>query len=190
MKSVSKAAEMIVDYLLHADLAEAAVRRPPRSRRWVAVYTGVEPGKQVWRSTGLTGRSAALALARRWEAQARIQRAASGALTRKPTIRVRHGSAEAASGLLNQEEVAALLGISVRAVREIERRAFEKLRRHPALHRFWREYATGNVEESAGCQDLSRFEINALFRLARTALERRALRKVLAVILADQLLRI
>jgi len=111
MKSVSKAAEMIVDYLLHADLAEAAVRRPPRSRRWVAVYTGVEPGKQVWRSTGLTGRSAALALARRWEVQARIQRAASGALTRKPTIRVRHGSAEAASGLLNQEEVAALLGI-------------------------------------------------------------------------------
>jgi len=37
MKSVSKAAEMIVDYLLDADLAEAAVR-PPRSRRWVAVF--------------------------------------------------------------------------------------------------------------------------------------------------------
>src|SRR5947208_14085782 len=107
MKSVSKAAEMIVDYLLHADLAEAAVRRPPRSRRWVAVFTGPEPGKQVWRTTGLTGRTAALALARRWEAQARRQRAASGALARKPTIRVRRGSGEAAVGLLSQKEVAA-----------------------------------------------------------------------------------
>src|SRR5439155_5899329 len=169
----SMIAKMFVAGLLDPDLLEATVRLPPRGGKFVAVFRGPEPGKQVWRSTGLRDRKAALALAKRWEIAARRQRAASGGGIRKPTIRVRRGSGEAAAGLLNQREVAAILGISVRAVREIERRAFEKLRRHPALHRFWREYATGNVEESAGCQDLRRFEINALFRLARTALERR-----------------
>src|SRR5438477_2363721 len=93
-------AERIVECLLDPELFEATVRRTPRSRRWVAVFTGPEPGKQVWRTTGLTGRTAALALARRWEAQARRQRAASGAFARKPTIRVRRGSGEAAAGLL------------------------------------------------------------------------------------------
>jgi len=190
MKSEStKTAEMIVEYLLDRELVEATVRLPPRGTRWIAVYTGVEPGKQVWRSTRLTDRAAAMAQAREWEVNARRDRAAYRNLPRKPSMRVWRGSAEAAAGLLTQAEVAAVLGISVRAVREIERRAFAKLRRHPALRRFWREYLTGNVEESARCQDLSRSEINALFRLARTALERRALRKLLAVILADQLLK-
>jgi len=46
------------------------------------------------------------------------------------------------------------LGLSVRAIREIERRAFEKLRRHPALRRFWREHTGGGVEESAASHDL------------------------------------
>src|SRR6266566_3593200 len=100
-------AERIVEILLDPGLIEATVRRPPRSRRWVAVFTGVEPGKQVWRSTALTDRTAALALARQWEAEARRQRAASGVLTRKPTIRVWRGSGEAAVGLLTQQEVAA-----------------------------------------------------------------------------------
>ena len=189
MKS-TKTAEKIVEYLLDRDLVEATVRRPPRGTKWIAVYTGVEPGKQVWRSTGLTDRAAALAQAREWELDARRDRATQRNLPRKPSVRVRRGSGEAGAGLLTQAEAAAVLGISVRAVREIERRAFGKLRRHPALRQFWREYTTGTVEETACCQGLSRSEINALFRLARTALEPRALRKVLAVILADQLLEI
>src|SRR5437867_1426312 len=98
---MKKTAEIIVKCLLDPELSEATVRRPPRSRRWVAVFTGPEPGKQVWRSTGLTNRDAALALARQWEADARRERAASASLTRKPIIRVRRGSGEATVGLLS-----------------------------------------------------------------------------------------
>ena len=185
---ITTTARKIVECLFDRELFEATVRCPPRSNRWVAVYSGPEPGKQVWRSTGLTDRDAALALARRWEAQARRERAASGALTRKPTIRVRPGSREAAAGLLTQEEVAALLGLSVRAVREIERRAFEKLRRHPALRQFWREHGTGEVEESAASGDLDGREVAALFALARTPLERHALHSLLGIIVVDRLL--
>src|SRR5439155_844453 len=103
--------------------------------------------------------------------------AASGSLTRKPTIRVRRGSGEAAVGLLTQKEVAAVLGLSVRAIREIERRAFEKLRR--ALRRYWREHGTGDVEENVAPGGLARLEIVALLGLTQTPLERRALRKLL-----------
>src|SRR5262245_60078081 len=103
MKDVS-AAEAIADYLL--DLDEATVRRPPRGTRWIAVFTSAKPGKQTWRSTGMTNRTAALALAREWEADARKRRAQLGRFTRKPTIRVRRGSPEAAAGLLTQAEVA------------------------------------------------------------------------------------
>jgi|SRR5438128_4963552 len=188
MKGMSNmSAERIVEILLDPGLIEATVRRPPRSKRWVAVFTGPEPGKQVWRTTGLTNRDAAMALARRWEANARRERAASTSLTRKPIIRVRRGSGEAAVGLLSQKEVAALLGLSVRAIREIERRAFAKLRRHPALRRFWREHGTGDVRESFAPSGLDRQEVAALFGLIRSPLERRALRKVLAAILTDRL---
>ena len=185
---ITTTARKIVECLFDRELFEATVRCPPRSNRWVAVYSGPEPGKQVWRSTGLTDRDAALALARRWEAQARRERAASGALTRKPTIRVRPGSGEAAAGLLTQEEVAALLGLSVRAVREIERRAFEKLRRHPALRQFWREHGTGDVEEGAASGDLDGREVAALFALARTPMEQHALHRLLGIIVVDRLL--
>src|SRR5436190_7537132 len=103
-------AQRMADLLLERGPAvrvtEATVRLPPRGTKWIAVYTGVEPGKQVWRSTGLTDPTAALALARHWEAEARRERAATGAPTRKPTIRVRRGSGEAAVGLLTQKEVA------------------------------------------------------------------------------------
>src|SRR2546427_571399 len=122
MKSVSTiTAEMIVEYLLDADdadLVEATVRRPPRGTKWIAVYTGVEPGKHVWRTTGLTDRAAALAQAREWELDARRERAAQRNLPVKPSMRARRGSGEAAAGLLTQAEAAAVLGISVRAVRE------------------------------------------------------------------------
>jgi len=188
VKSLSNlTADRIVELLLDPELIEATVRRPPRSRIWVAVFTGKEPGKQVWRTTSLTDRDAALALARQWEAEARRERAASGPLTRKPTIRVRRGSGEAAVGLLSQKEVAALLGLSVRAIREIERRAFEKLRRHPALRRFWREHGTGDVMDSVESGALDRAEVTALFGLTKTPLERRALRRLLVAILPDRL---
>jgi len=45
-------ARMIVEYLFHPELAEATVRRPPRSSRWVAVFSGPEPGKQVCAARG------------------------------------------------------------------------------------------------------------------------------------------
>src|SRR5438552_14677522 len=115
MKRMSNlTAGRIVELLLDPLLFEATVRRPPRSRRWVAVFTGPEPGKQVWRTTGLTNRDAAMALARKWEAEARRDRATSGVLTRKPTIRVRPGSGEADVGMLGLKGVAATLGLVVR----------------------------------------------------------------------------
>lgn len=82
--------------------------------------------------------------------------------------------------------MAALLGISVRAVRQTERRAFEKLRRHPALRRFWREYAglekAGQSVEETGEEVLSDVELAALMALARAPTERRALVKLLDLI--------
>ncbi|MCI0541090.1 MAG: hypothetical protein L0Z50_38295 [Verrucomicrobiales bacterium] len=158
-------------------LNEATVRLPPRSSRWVAVFTGPEPGKQIQRSTGLSDRKAALAVARKWERQAKAQRLArKEKYPSKPSIRTRSGEA-----LLTQEEVAALLRISVRAVREIERRAFEKLRRHPKLQQFWREFAGHPaIEEQA--LDLTAQEIAALFLLAETPVELMALRRTLKFI--------
>ncbi|MHB8519952.1 MAG: DUF5956 family protein [Limisphaerales bacterium] len=54
----------IVDLLLDQCLCEATVCRPPRGTRWIASFTGAVPGHQVWRSTGLRDRDAALALAK------------------------------------------------------------------------------------------------------------------------------
>jgi hypothetical protein len=114
-------------------LEEASVYLPPRSTKWVAVFTGVEPGQQVRRSTGLTDRQAALLLARKWEREA--ARARSKVL-KKPTIRT---GAERPD-VLTQKEVAAALGMSERGVREAERRALAKLRNHPALRQMWTAY--------------------------------------------------
>ncbi|MHB8524108.1 MAG: sigma factor-like helix-turn-helix DNA-binding protein [Limisphaerales bacterium] len=182
--------KLIVDHLLDVYVFEASVRRPPRGTRWIAVFTGPVPGQQIWRSTGMRDRAAALALAKKWEAQARQQRAASRRVPTKPSVRVRRGSGEAAAGLLNQKQVGAIMGLSVRTVRDIERRAFGKLRRHPALRQFWREHVTGGVEEAVASPDLDGAEIAALFNLTRTALEQQALTKLLAMMLADRLLAI
>jgi DNA-binding transcriptional regulator YiaG len=155
-------------------LDEASVRLPPRSTKWVAAFTGPVPGKQIQKSTELSDREAALALAQKWERQAKAQRLArKEEYPGKPSIRARGGE-----GLLTQQEVAALLRISVRAVREIERRAFEKLKRHPKLQQFWREY--GGIGETAA--DLSAEEISALFFFAETPLELMALQKTLRLI--------
>jgi len=71
--------------------------------------------------------------------------------------------------------------ISVRAVREIERRAFDKLRRNPALQQFWQEWQ-GELEEALGPSTewrLTRSEVLALLALAETTFERNALQKLL-----------
>lgn len=142
-------------------------------------------GRQVWRSTGLRDRRAALVLAQEWEAQARLNRSAQRAALRKPTMRVRPGSGERQVGLLTQKEVAAIMRISERAVREIERRAFDKLRRHPALRDFWREHETGEIREASVSTPrawaLSRAEIAAVYALAQTPEELRVLRRPIAL---------
>ena len=137
-------AKQIVHHLLDQPevpfgwLAEASVYLPPRSTKWVAVFTGVEAGRQIRRSTGLSNREAALILARKWEREAREERTRSKVPLKKPTIRAGSES----PGLLTQKEVAAVLGMSERGVREAERRAMAKLRRHPALRQVWNAYKT------------------------------------------------
>jgi hypothetical protein len=181
----------IVEILIQTDgpmrartLMDASVHLPRRSSRWVAAFRD-ETGRQVWRTTGLHEKQPALALAKEWEAEARRKREAHGPLPRKPTIRVRHGSGERELGLFSQKEVAAIFRISERAVREIERRAFDKLRRHPALKNFWREWQTGEIKETSlrvsKQWTLSRAEVAAVYALAGTTVERRALMKLLAL---------
>jgi hypothetical protein len=177
-------AEEIVNILLEVDepelrtgLLEASVHLPPRSRIWVAAFTGAEPGKQVWKSTGLTDRSQALILAKQWETEARQQRAAWRGL-KKPSIRIGHPSP---SGGLTQKEVAMLLHMSERGVREVERRAFKKLRNHPLLKEIWRQHLAGELDEQSP-QQLTQDEIRALFALVRTPDEQAVIRKVLRLI--------
>ena len=181
----------IVEILIQTDgpvcarrLIEASAHLPSRGTKWVASFRD-ETGRQVWRTTGLRNREPALALGKRWEGEAKGRRAAQGAVPPKLTIRVRPGSGEEAIGLLTQKEVAMVLRIPERSVREIERRAFEKLRRHPALKEFWREWTTGEVAEavrrSPSEWTLTRAEIAAVYALAETPIERQALRKLLAL---------
>lgn len=181
----------IVEILIQTDgpvsarrLIEVSVHLPRRGTRWVASFRD-ERGRHIWRSTGLREREPALALGKRWEADAKRKRAAQGAAPTKLTIRVRPGSAEKELGCLSQKEVAAILRMSERAVREVERRAFEKLRRHPALKDFWREWTTSQIKETAlrvsKQWTLSRIEIAAVNALAKTPAARQALRKLLAL---------
>jgi hypothetical protein len=164
------------------DLLEVSLHLPRRGTRWVASFRD-ETGRQVWRTTGLRDREPALALAKEWEADAKRKRAAQGAVPPSLAIRVRPGSTA-----LSQKEVAAILRISERAVRQIEKTAIEKLRRHPVLKDIWRELGTGEIKETAFRDSsqwmLSREEIAAVYALARTPAERQALRKLLALIAA------
>ena len=176
----------IVEILIQSDgpvcartLIEVSVHLPNRGTRWVAAFRD-ETGRKVWRSTGLREREPALALAKEWEADAKRKRAAQGAVPPRLTIRVRPGST-----CLSQKEVAAILRISERAVRQIERTAIEKLRRHPVLQGIWREWETGEMKEaiSRGSSQsaLSRAEIAAIYALTRTPAERQAVRKLVAI---------
>ena len=177
----------IVEILIQTDapvdaraLIEVSVHLPHRGTRWVAAFRDAN-GRQVWRGTGLRERESALSLAKEWEADAKRKRADQGAVPPKLTIRVRPSSAERQQGCLTQAEVAAILRISERAVREIERRAIDELRRHPDLKNFWREWQTGEVAEAlsrtANDYALSRSEIAAVYALALTPVERQALQK-------------
>lgn len=181
----------IVEILIQTDgpvsarrLVEVSVHLPRRGTRWVASFRD-ERGRHIWRSTGLREREPALALGKRWEADAKRKRASQGAVPPKLTIRVRPGSAERELGCFSQQEVAAIMRISRRTVREIERRALAKLRSHPALQDFWREWQTGQIKETALRASkqwpLNRAEVAAVYALARTTVERQALRKLLAL---------
>jgi hypothetical protein len=153
-----------------AILYEAAVYLPKRGRVWIAVFTGASGG-QIWRTTGLTNRDEALALARKWEAEARAQRAISG----KPSIRAGHFAAG-----LTQREVGLLLGLSERTVRKIERTALRKLFNDPRLKQLWQQYSSGELGEAY--TSLSAAEIVALFGMAQTSEEHELIKKILWLI--------
>jgi hypothetical protein len=170
-----KTARDIVEILLdETQLPEASIHRPKRGSVWVAAFTG--PAGQVWRSTGLTDRAQALLVARRWEAQARVERAKRGQRPNKPLVRIRH-SAQGTSIGLTQKEVGLLLGISERAVRAIEHRAIQKLKNHPLLREIWQEYLRGKLEEHEW--SLTAAEVAALFAHTQNPTERRLMQRIL-----------
>lgn len=185
-------AKRVVEVLLDLDSAaclealirEASVHLPRRGTKWIAAFRD-EHGKPVWRTTSLTDREAAQVVADKWEAEARRKRALRGMPPRRPIDRVWAGSGEHALALLTQREVAVIMKISERAVRQIERRAIEKLRKHPALKQVWREWQGRGIDEGAqrltDCQ-LSRAEAEAILALARTPFERSVLRKLLTIV--------
>lgn len=181
----------IVEILIQADgpvcardLLEVSLHLPRRGSRWVASFRD-ETGRQVWRSTGLRDRERALMLAKEWEAEAKRKRASQTHLRPRLTVRVRPGSAQRQQGCLSQKEVALILRISERAVRQIEKTALEKLRRHPLLQSLWREWKTAEIKESTTLDapqwTLSPAEIAAVYGLAKTPTEREAVRKLIAL---------
>jgi len=180
--SFNGAAQQIVRILLAQEpvaesrLAEATVHLPKRGTVWVASFTGAGGG-QVWKSTGLTDRDQALLVAKDWEAKAREQRARMGHTPRKPILRVRRSEPGLGPPLLSQREVAQLLHMSERGVREVERRAFRKLRNHPLLKQVWQQYLSGELDENQ--PTLTQDEIQALFNVARTPEEQHLIEKVL-----------
>src|SRR5437763_1413582 len=136
VERLKSAAAQIIDLLLEEQpeernqVSEASVHQSRRSQVWNAVFTGPEGG-QVWRTTGLADRDQALLVAKKWEAEARAERARLGSTTRKPILRARRSASAAEVPMLTQREVAQLLQISERCVRATERRAFRKIRNHP-----------------------------------------------------------
>lgn len=149
------------------------MRRPPRSRKYVATFTGPEGG-QINRSTGLEDRDAALALAHKWEAEARQEKKQEQP-SRKAFIRARGG--------MTQGEEARIMAMSERAVRNIEKRALAKLRKHPLIREVWAELTGEELEESR--VELTRAEKQALLRLAQTPEERRVVRKLIRLLDVD-----
>jgi len=182
-RDLREAASQIIRALLEEEfkppsLCEASVHRPRRGRIWVAYFTGPNGG-QVSKSTGQTDRDQALRLAQEWEAEAQAQRAKQSPLTKRRSHRLVHAGSSAGGGL-SQREVAIIMNMSERSVREIERRALWKLRHHPLLQELWDEYLSAILEENS-CE-LTPAEITALFDAARSAEEWRVLEKLLRMI--------
>jgi len=182
--SIRRAAQQIVQILLgeesvESHLLEASIHRPERSRVWQAAFTAATGG-QTWRSTGLTNRDQALLVAKKWEAEARAERARLGGTVKRPVWRVRGPASDTGIGPLTQRETALFLGMSERAVREAERRAIQKLRQHPLMREIWQDYLSAELDEEYLL--LTQDEIEALFNLARTPEEQRLVRKVLALV--------
>ena len=165
-------------------LVEVSVHLPSRGTKWIASFRD-ERGRHIWRSTGLRDRKAALAQARRWESEAKRKLSIKGAVPTRLTICVRPGSAEKQLGGFSQQEVAAIMRISRRTARELERSALAKLRNHPALQDLWREWQLGEITETTSQTSrqwrLTRAEVAAVYALAETPIERQALRKLLAL---------
>ena len=163
------------------EIIEASVHRPRRGRLYVASFRD-ETGRQRWQRTGLSDRKAALILAQELEDQARRRRGLGSRHQQKALVRVTAGGGAGSEGLFTQREVAALLRISERAVRNIERQAIEKLRRHPDLRAIWQEWVKRGIKEGvvpAGSWELNRSEIAALYGLAQTPAERALMRRLL-----------
>jgi hypothetical protein len=180
-------ANALINLFLNSDsppsawkLIEASVHLPRRGKRWVASFRDVT-SRQRWRSTGLTDRRAALILAQEWERAARQARAEQGEVGGDPILRLLRGTGQRGHGL-TQKEVALRLGMSERGIRAVERRALEKLRRHPALRAIWGEW----IGEGASGEDveLTDAEVAALYNLAGTQAERRVLDKLMALMAA------
>ena len=163
------------------ELIEASVHRPRRGKLYVASFRD-ETGRQRWQRTGLSDRKAALILAQEWEAAARRKHGFSAKQPQKALVRVTAGGGTGNEGLFTQREVAALLRISERAVRNIERQAIDKLRRHPDLKAIWQEWVKGEIKEGVVPVvnwELNRSEIAALYGLAQTPAERALLQRLL-----------
>ncbi len=170
----SRAARLLACRVLDSDsrINEASVRLPPRSHVYVAVFTGPDGG-QVSRSTGQTDYQAALEIARQWEAEARQIRQRRV----QPPIPLRTG------GVLSQAQVAAILRISERAVRETEKRAMRKLRAHPLLREIWRELSSNHPDDlDESLDSLTPEEAHALLALAKNQTEIEALRMVFRLV--------
>ena len=143
-----------------------------------------ETGNQVWKATGQRDRRAAQAIADELEAAAKRKRFAQGGPPKNLVLRVRRGSGDRGRGPFTQAETAAIMRVSERTVRQLQKSAFTKLRNHPALKEFWREWQSGQVSEAVVPTStgwvLSAAEIEALLTLARTPIEKHAIRKLIA----------
>ena len=159
-------------------LGEASVHRPRRGRVWVASFTGPFGG-QEWKTTGRGDHAAALLIAKEFEAAARAQRAKSGSAGRRQRIRNRQSPGRSGGGL-TQQQVASLLGLSVRGVRAIERRALRKPSPHPRLPAIGREYLAGELTEQ-GRPAVSPAEIKAHWGWASHRVELDTMREVLEI---------
>jgi hypothetical protein len=169
-------------------MAEASVHLPRRGTRWIASFRN-EFGRQQTKTTSRTEYLEALAIARQWEAEARKRRTPQSNPPKGASFRVAPGSSERDLGCLTQREVAAIMNLTERGVRQIEKRAIEKLRRHPAFGHLWRQYLAGELDESVFApsmgSSLSADEVAVLITLTSGPFERRALHKAVLIINAN-----